>query len=62
MIIASLRGKRSKGKGRELRRETAREGEGRIGTRPFLLPHAPFVLLTRPKSYFPSLRNACHAG
>ena len=38
----------SKGKGSEIRRETAREGEGRRGVSPFLLPRAPFVLPTRP--------------
>ena len=62
MIIASLHDKRSKGKGREFRGDSARGRREDRNAFPFLLPHAPFVLLTRPKSYFPSLRNACHAG
>ena len=38
----------SKGKGSEFRHETAREGEGRRGAFPLLLPRAPFVLPMRP--------------
>ena len=61
MIIASPRGKRSRGKGRAFRREDRarlrREGRSAF---PFLLPRAPFVLFTRPKSSFSSLCNACN--
>ena len=42
--IASLRGRRSKGRGRELGRETAREGGGRRGTpvrKPLFSPSQP---------------------
>ena len=43
---------RSKGKGDEFRRETAREGEGRRGASPFLLPRLPFGLPTHPYPLF----------
>ena len=43
---------RSKGKGNEFRRETAREGEGRRGASPFLLPRVPFALPTHPYPLF----------
>ena len=45
MIIGSLRGKRSKGKGREFRRKTGREGEGRRGT------GSPSSFLARPSCF-----------
>ena len=63
MINSSTRGWRSKEKGRGFRRETAREVEGRRGTRaPFSFLAPPKLLLTHLKQPFPSLSSACHSG
>ena len=45
---ASLRGRRSKGKGKAIRAQDP--------------PRAPLAFLSRLKLPFPSLSNACHAG
>ena len=61
LIISSCHGRCSKGKGREFRCETAREGEGRRGTcSPSSFLARPQVLLTHLKHFFPSLSNASH--
>ena len=56
--VASVRKEREGNLG-ERPRTREKGGEERV---PLLLPRASFVLLTRPKSSFPSLWNACHSG
>ena len=60
--VASVAGVR-KGRGRELGRETTREGGGGRGTRllPSLLARS-LAFLSRLELPFTSLSNACHAG
>ena len=61
--LLSLRGRRSKGKGKGIRARDHARGRREGGE----LPRAPLAFLSRlklpfPKLPFPSLLNACHAG
>ena len=49
----------SKGRGKE---DSARGRREESNAFPSLLPRAYFALLTRPKSFFPSISNARHRG
>ena len=61
--ISSLRGRRSKGKGKGIRARDHARGRREEGNAvPFLSPSRAPRALTRQNSPFPFPFNACHAG